>query len=134
MPKLSNDSFAKERTMNMIRFKKATALLLSALLVSSCMAPCAFAASKKKVGKINLTIDTDIRSGSSGGEVEVTATGDNTNYYYLDSVEVTNDEGEDWSKSNPPEAETKMNIPSPEPVPATSSSHLRTLLSPVMIK
>ena len=83
MPKLSNDSFAKERTMNMIRFKKATALLLSALLVSSCMAPCAFAASKKKVGKINLTIDTDIRSGSSGGEVEVTATGDNTNYTTL---------------------------------------------------
>ena len=116
----------------MIRFKKATALLLSALLVSSCMAPCAFAASKKKVGKINLTIDTDIRSGSSGGEVEVTATGDNTNYYYLDSVEVTNDEGEDWSKSNPPEAE--INTPSPEPVPATSSSHLQTPLSPVMIK
>ena len=94
----------------MIRLKKATALLLSALLISSCMAPCAFAASKKKVGKINLTIDTDIRSGSSGGEVEVTATGDNTNYYYLDSVEVTNDEGEDWSKSNPPEAEILIGL------------------------
>lgn len=94
----------------MIRFKKATALLLSALLVSSCMAPCAFAASKKKVGKINLTVDTDIRSGSSGGEVEVTATGDNTGYYYIDSVEVTNDEGDDWSKSNPPEAEILIGL------------------------
>ena len=94
----------------MIRFKKATALLLSALLVSSCMAPCAFAASKKKVGKINLTVDTDIRSGSSGGEVEVTATGDNTGYYYIDSVEVTNDEGDDWSKSNPPEAEILISL------------------------
>ena len=44
----------------MIRLKKVTAVLLSALLVSSCMAPCTFAASKTKVGKINLTIDTDI--------------------------------------------------------------------------
>ena len=60
----------------MIRLKKVTAVLLSALLVSSCMAPCTFAASKTKVGKINLTIDTDIRSGGSGGEVEVTPTGD----------------------------------------------------------
>ena len=91
--------------MHMIRFKKATAILLSALLLSSCMAPCAFAASKKKVGKINLTVNTDIRSGNSGGEVEVTPTGDNTSYYYIDSVEVTNDEGDDWSKSNPPEAQ-----------------------------
>ena len=69
--------------MHMIRFKKATAILLSALLLSSCMAPCAFAASKKKVGKINLTVNTDIRSGNSGGEVEVTPTGDNTSYYYM---------------------------------------------------
>ena len=131
MPKLSNDSFAKERTMNMIRFKKATALLLSALLVSSCMAPCAFAASKKKVGKINLTIDTDIRSGSSGGEVEVTATGDNTNYYYLDSVEVTNDEGEDWSKSNPPEAEILIGLEDEDEYTfsGTSSSNFKLKLA-----
>lgn len=94
----------------MIRLKKVTALLLSALLVSSCMAPCTFAASKTKVGKINLTIDTDIRSGSSGGEVEVTPTGDNTEYFYIDSVEVTNDEGDDWSKSNPPEAEIRIGL------------------------
>ena len=131
MAKLSNDSFAKERTMNMIRFKKATALLLSALLVSSCMAPCAFAASKKKVGKINLTIDTDIRSGSSGGEVEVTATGDNTNYYYLDSVEVTNDEGEDWSKSNPPEAEILIGLEDEDEYTfsGTSSSNFKLTLA-----
>ena len=94
----------------MIRLKKVTAVLLSALLVSSCMAPCTFAASKTKVGKINLTIDTDIRSGSSGGEVEVTPTGDNTEYFYIDSVEVTNDEGDDWSKSNPPEAEIRIGL------------------------
>lgn len=94
----------------MIRLKKVTAILLSAILVSSCMAPCAFAASKKKVGKINLTIDTDIRTGSSGGEVEATATGDNTEYFYIDSVEVTNDGGDDWSKSNPPEAEIRIGL------------------------
>ena len=125
---------------NMIRLKKVTAVLLSALLVSSCMAPCTFAASKTKVGKINLTIDTDIRSGSSGGEVEVTPTGDNTEYFYIDSVEVTNDEGDDWSKSNPPEAEIRIGLEDEDEYTfsgsssATLSLPLQALLNPVMTR
>ena len=115
----------------MIRFKKATAILLSALLLSSCMAPCAFAASKKKVGKINLTVNTDIRSGNSGGEVEVTPTGDNTSYYYIDSVEVTNDEGDDWSKSNPPEAQILIGLEDEDEYTfsGTSSSNFKLTLA-----
>lgn len=117
--------------MHMIRFKKATAILLSALLLSSCMAPCAFAASKKKVGKINLTVNTDIRSGNSGGEVEVTPTGDNTSYYYIDSVEVTNDEGDDWSKSNPPEAQILIGLEDEDEYTfsGTSSSNFKLTLA-----
>ena len=43
-----------------------------------CLAPAALADNKTKVGKICLTVDSDIRAGSSGGEVDVTPTGDNT--------------------------------------------------------
>ena len=32
------------------------------------------------------------------------------NSFYIDSVEVTNDEGDDWSKSNPPEAEIRIGL------------------------
>lgn len=47
---------------------------------------------------------------AAAAEVEVTPTGDNTEYFYIDSVEVTNDEGDDWSKSNPPEAEIRIGL------------------------
>ncbi|MGN0371543.1 MAG: hypothetical protein ACI4F3_01890 [Enterocloster sp.] len=90
--------------------KKAAALLLSAAMLSSLMAPCAFAESREKVGKIYLTIDTDIRIGNSGGEVEVTPTGDNTDLYYVEAVEVVNDEGDDWTRSNPPEVEITLGV------------------------
>ena len=75
----------------MITWKKAASALLIASLLSSSMAPMAMAASKTKVGKISLTIDSDIRTGREGGDVEVTPTGDNTDRYYVDSWEVTND-------------------------------------------
>lgn len=56
----------------MITWKKAASALLIASLLSSSMAPMAMAASKTKVGKISLTIDSDIRTGREGGDVEVT--------------------------------------------------------------
>ena len=59
----------------MITWKKVGTALLVASLISSVLAPAAMAASKKKVGKIYLTIDSDIRTGRDGGDVEVTATG-----------------------------------------------------------
>ena len=66
---------------------------MTAALLSSAFAPAALADNKTKVGKICLTVDSDIRAGSSGGEVDVTPTGDNTDLYYVDAVEVVNDEG-----------------------------------------
>ena len=43
----------------MIIWKKAGAALLIISLLSTAMAPAVMAASKQKVGKINLTIDSD---------------------------------------------------------------------------
>lgn len=94
----------------MISWKKIGTALLVASLLSSVLAPAAMAASKKKVGKIYLTIDSDIRTGREGGDVEVTATGDNTSLYYVDSWEVTNDDGDSWSSSKPPEVEITLGV------------------------
>ena len=52
----------------MITWKKAAGAILIASLLSSSMAPMAMAASKTKVGKISLTIDSDIRTGREGGD------------------------------------------------------------------
>lgn len=94
----------------MTQFKKAAAFFMAAALLSSAFAPAAMADSKTKVGKIYLTLDSDIRAGSSGGEVEATPTGDNTDLYYVDAVEVVNDEGDNWSKSNPPEVDITLGL------------------------
>lgn len=94
----------------MITWKKAAAALLAASLLSSMMAPAVMAASKQKVGKINLTINSDIRTGREGGDVEVTATGNNTSLYYVDSWEVTNDDGDTWSSSKPPQVEITLGV------------------------
>lgn len=86
---------------------------------------------QKESRKDHLTINTDIRSGNSGGEVEVTPTGDNTSYYYIDSVEVTNDEGDDWSKSNPPEAQILIGLEDEDEYTfsGTSSSNFKLTLA-----
>ena len=94
----------------MIIWKKAGAALLIISLLSTAMAPAVMAASKQKVGKINLTIDSDIRTGRDGGDVEVTPTGDNTSLYYVDSWEVTNDDGDSWTKSKPPEVTITLGV------------------------
>ncbi len=94
----------------MIHFKKAALLVMAASLLASAAAFPALAASKKKVGKIYLTIDSDIRLGNSGGDVEVTPTGDNTDFYYVDYAEVTNDNGDTWSRTNPPVVEIALGL------------------------
>lgn len=110
--------------------KAGTALLFTALL-SAALASGAMAASKSKVGKITLTFDTNIRTGSSGGEVYVTASGKNTDAYYIDSVEVTNDDGETWTRSNPPEVEIVLGVEDEEEYyfNSQSSSNFKLSLS-----
>ena len=94
----------------MTRTKQAAAFFMTAALLSSAFAPAALADNKTKVEKICLTVESDIRAGSSGGEVDVTPTGDNTDLYYVDAVEVVNDDGDDWSKSNPPEVDITLGL------------------------
>ena len=53
--------------MTMTRSKQAAAFFMTAALLSSAFAPAALADNKTKVGKICLTVDSDIRAGSSGG-------------------------------------------------------------------
>ena len=114
----------------MITWKKAGTALLVASLISSVLAPAAMAASKKKVGKIYLTIDSDIRTGRDGGDVEVTATGDNTSLYYVDSWEVTNDDGDTWSSSKPPQVDIILGVEDEEEYyfSNTSSSNFKLTL------
>ena len=114
----------------MITWKKAAGALLIASLLSSSMATMAMAASKTKVGKISLTIDSDIRTGREGGDVEVTPTGDNTDRYYVDSWEVTNDNGDTWTRSNPPEVEIVLGVEDEEEYnfSSTSSSNFKLTL------
>ena len=106
----------------MITWKKVGTALLVASLISSVLAPAAMAASKKKVGKIYLTIDSDIRTGRDGGDVEVTATGDNTGLYYVDSWEVTNDDGDTWSSSKPPQVDITLGVEDEEEYYFTNTS------------
>lgn len=114
----------------MITWKKAGTALLVASLLSSLLATAAMADSKKKVGKINLTIDSDIRTGREGGDVEVTAAGNNANLYYVDSWDITNDNGDSWSSSTPPEVEIILGVEDEEEYyfGSTSSSAFKLTL------
>lgn len=94
----------------MVHLKKITALFLTAALLSTAMSPCVLAASKKKVGRIELTVDSDARVGNSGGEVEITPTGDNTDLYWVESAEIINDSGDNWIRSMPPMVEVNIGL------------------------
>lgn len=106
----------------MITWKKAAFALLSAALLSSSMAPMAMAATRQKVGKINLTIDSNIRTGREGGDVQITPTGDNADLYYVDSWEIRNDSGDAWNRSNPPEIHIILEVEDDEEYYFDSSS------------
>lgn len=94
----------------MIIWKKMGTILLAASLLSASLAPAAMAKERHKVGKINLTIDSDIRSGREGGDVTAAPTGSNSGLYYVDSCEVTNDSGDAWTRSNPPQVDITLGV------------------------
>ena len=62
--------------------------------------------------------------------MEVTATGDNTGLYYVDSWEVTNDDGDTWSSSKPPQVDIILGVEDEEEYyfSNTSSSNFKLTL------
>ena len=110
---------------------RAALLLAAASLLSCSLAFSALAAKKEKVGKIYLSFDSDIRLGNENSDVEVTAFGDNTDKYYVDSVEVTNQDGSSWTRSNSPEVEVFIGIEDEElyTFSGTSSSNFKLSLT-----
>lgn len=94
----------------MFQWKKTAALFTAAAIACTVMAPCAMADSRKKVGKIQLSFySDDVRVGWEGGTMEVTPSGDNTDLYYIDSVELINDD-DDWTSSSAPLVEIVMEV------------------------
>ena len=94
----------------MIQWKKITALLGAVLLASSVMAPWAAADDRTKVGKIHLSFySPDVRVGNNGGEVQVEASGSNTNCYFIDSVDILNEDA-DWTSSSAPIVEVVLGV------------------------
>ena len=94
----------------MIQWKKITALLGAVLLASSVMAPWAAADDRTKVGKIHLSFySPDVRVGNNGGEVQVEASGSNTNRYFIDSVDILNEDA-DWTSSSAPIVEVVLGV------------------------
>jgi glucan-binding YG repeat protein len=94
----------------MNHLKSTLILLLSVSLLSCLIAPASFADSKKKIGKIYLTFDSNLGMKDEGSNIEVTPTGNNTNYYNVDNVEVINDNEDGWTNSNPPEVEITLSV------------------------
>ena len=103
-------------------FKRAGAALLGLAFLSAAMSLTAMADSKEKVGKIYLTIDSNIRSGSSGGSVEITPTSNNTDAYYIDSWEILNEDDDSWERNDPPEVEVVLGVADDEEYYFSSSS------------
>lgn len=94
----------------MIIWKKMGAALLAAALLSTALSPATMAEERQKVGKINLTIDSDIWAGREGGDVTAAPAGSNAGLYYVDSCEVTNDDGDSWSRSKPPQVDITLGV------------------------
>ena len=97
-----------ERTVYMNHLKRIFILLLSVSLLSCLMYTSAFADSKKKIGKIHLTIDSNIKDDRVN--LDVTPSGNNTGYYQVENVEITNDKDDGWTNSNPPEVEITLTV------------------------
>lgn len=94
----------------MITWKKMGTALLAASLLSAALSPAAMAAERQKVGKIDLTIDSDIRAGRDGGDVTAVPSGSNASLYYVDSCEITNDDGDTWATSKPPQVDITLGV------------------------
>ncbi len=85
-------------------------LVGAAALVLALGAACtAYAASeKRKIGKIELTFDSDLGIGVDGRSVSVTAEGGNTDRYYVSDTDIINEDSDDFGDSNPPEIEITL--------------------------
>lgn len=85
-------------------------LVGAAALVLALGAACtAYAASeKRKIGKIELTFDSDLGIGVDGRSVSVTAEGGNTDRYYVSDTDIINEDSDDFGDSNPPEIEVTL--------------------------
>ena len=65
---------------------------------------------EQRLEKIRLSFySPDVRVGWEGGTVEVTPSGDNTDLYYVDSVEIIN-EDDDWTSSSAPLVEVVLGV------------------------
>lgn len=86
----------------MKRTIQAAAVLLCAAILSAAGASGALAESRSKISKVKLELYSDIQAGDSGGEVYAKIS---TDHCSVDSVEVVNDDGEEWRVSRSPEVE-----------------------------
>lgn len=85
--------------MRMKQAKRAVSVLLAAALLTAMLPGTALAESRKKVGKVELDIFSNIRIGDSSEDVEVFT---DNEHCTVDYVEVTNGDGDDWTRSKPP--------------------------------
>lgn len=68
----------------------------------------AFAESREKIGRVRLTVESDLGVSDEDGSVNVTPTGDNTGRYRVEDVVVLNDDGEGFTNANLPEFEITL--------------------------
>lgn len=78
---------------------KAALCALCAAAVFAAGALTVQAESRTKISRVRIDVTSDIRVGDYGGDVEAETS---TEGCYVDSVEVINDDGEEWSRSRPP--------------------------------
>ena len=91
--------------MRMKQIKKAVSALLAAALLAAMVPGTALAESRTKVGKVTLDVYSSIRIGNSSEDVSVTT---DNEHCFVDSVEVTNSDGDDWTRSKPPVIEITL--------------------------
>ncbi len=85
-------------------------LVAAAALAFALGAACTgYAASEKsKIGKIELTFDSDLGIGVDGNSYSVTPEGSNTDRYYVSDTDIVNEDTDDFSDSNPPQIEITL--------------------------
>ena len=93
----------------MKQIKKAISAFLATALLAAMLPGTALAESRTKIGKVNLEVHSRIRIGDSSEDVTVTT---DNGYCFVDGVEVTNSDGDDWSRSKPPIIEITLSADS----------------------
>lgn len=89
----------------MSRWRRTVAACVMTGLLGTMLTGTAWAAEdREKIGQIDLHIDADISVGDDSGSVNVTAESDR---FYVDDVEITNDDGE-WTDGEVPRIEVTL--------------------------